>query len=186
VQWHPASGARIRRLIFTWCGVRRLILALGIAGLVVGAGGVLAGLDGLPTRFAVDATRRQNIALRAQHEALRERAFDLAGRLVEGVDRERHMAPVADTPGRAWEGPCPSLPARDAGNDVILAWLSEQGVRLEALGIELPAGRVEVGGKQVSGPAPARRGTVPVRDAAVLQVADRGSARRQEAAPARR
>ncbi len=186
VQWHPASGARIRRLAFTWRGVRRLMLALGIAGLVVVAGGLLAGLDGLLTRFAVDAARRQNRALRAQQEALREQAFDLAGRLFEGVDRGRRMARFADTPGHAWEGQSPRLPARDAGNDVILAWLSEQGVRLEALGNELAAGRVEIGGKQVSVPAPVRRGTVPVRNAAVLQVADMGSARRQEAAPTTR
>ena len=186
VQWHPASGARIRRLAFTWRGARRQMLALGIAGLVVVAGGLWAGLDGFPTRFAVDSARRQNTALRAQQEALREQAFDLAGRSFKGVDRGRRMAPLADTPGRAWEGQCPRLPARDAGNDGILAWLSEQGVRLETLGNELAAGRVEIGGKQVSVPAPVRRGTVPVRNAAVLQVADVGSARRNAAAPARR
>jgi hypothetical protein len=38
-------------------------------------------------------------------------------------------------------------------------------------------------GKQASVPSPVRRGTVPVRKAAVIQVADMGSARRQEAAP---
>jgi hypothetical protein len=186
VQWHPASGARIRRLVFTWCGARRLLLTLGIAGLVVVAGGLLAGLDGLLTRFAVNSARRQNTALRAQQEALREQAFDLVGRLFEGVDRGRRKAPLADTPGRAWEGQCPRLPARDTGNDGILAWLSEQGVRLETLGNALAAGQVEIGGKQVSVPALVRRGTVPVRNAAVLQVADVGSARRHAAAPARR
>jgi hypothetical protein len=186
VQWHPASGARIRRLAFTWRGTRRLMLALGIAGLVVVAGGLLAGLDGLLTRFAVDAARRQNRALRAQQAALREQAFDLAGRLFEGVDRGRRMARLADTPGRAWDGQSLRLPARDAGNEAILAWLSEQGVRLEALGNDLAAGRFEMGAKQASVPAPVSRGIVPVRNAAVLQVADMGSARRQEAATARR
>jgi hypothetical protein len=46
VQWHPASGARIRCLLFTWRGGRRLMLALGIAGLVVVTGGLLACLGG--------------------------------------------------------------------------------------------------------------------------------------------
>jgi len=121
VQWHPASSARIRRLVFTWRGARRLMLTLGIAGLVVVAGGLLAGFDGLLTRFAVDMARRQNTALRAQQDALREQAFDLAGRLFEGADRGRRMARLADTPARAWEGQSLRLPARDARNDVILA-----------------------------------------------------------------
>jgi len=57
---------------------------------------------------------------------------------------------------------------------------------LEALGNELTEGRVEMDVKQASVPSPVRRGTVPVRNAAVLQVADMVSATRQEAAPARR
>ena len=165
---------------------RRLMLVLGIAGLVVVAGGLLACLDGLLTRFVVDAARHQNMALRAQQEALREQAFDLAGRLFEGVERGRRMTRLADTPGRAWEGQSLRLPARDAGNEAILAWLSEQGVQLEALGNELAAGQVNIGAKPASAPAPVSRGTVLARNAAVLQVADMGSARRQEAAPTRR
>lgn len=178
VNWHSASGARIRRLAFTWRGARRLMLAPGIAGLVVVAGGLLACLGGFLTRFAVAAAGRQNRALRAQQEALREQAFGLAGRVFEGVDCGRRMARLADTPGRTWEGQSLRLPARDAGNEAILAWLSEQGVQLEALGNGLAAGRVEMGAKQASVPASVSRGTVPVRNAAVLQVADMGSARR--------
>ena len=186
VQWHPASGARIRRVVITSRGARRLAFALGIASWVIVAGGLWAGLDVFLTRFAVDSAKRQNTTLRARQEALREQAFDLAGRLFEGVDRGRRVARVADTPGRAWEGQSPRLPARDAGTDGILAWLSERGVRLEALGNELAAGQVEISGKQLSVPAPVRREAVFVRNAAVLQVADMGSARQQEAAPARR
>ena len=44
----------------------------------------------------------------------------------------------------------------------------------------------KIGEKQASVPSPVSRGTVPVRNAAVLLVADMGSAARQEAAPARR
>jgi hypothetical protein len=163
-----------------------LMLALGVAGLVVVSGGLLAGLDGLLTRFAVGAARRQNVALRAQQEALREQAFDLAVRLLERVDRGRQMAWLVGTPDRAWEGQRLGLPARDAGNEAILGWFSEQGSRLEALGNELAGGRVEIGGRQASVPAQAGRGTAPVRNAALLQVADVGSARRQETAPTKR
>lgn len=87
IQWHPAGGGRVRRLVFTWRGARRLWLALGLAGLVLVAGGacgasrMLAGLDGNQTRRAVDAARRENAALRAQQEALREQLAALAKEL---------------------------------------------------------------------------------------------------------
>lgn len=186
VQWHPASGARIRRLAITSRGVRRLVFTLGIAGWVVVAGGLLVGLDGFLTRFAVEAAWRQNTSLRAQQETLREQAFALSVRLFEGVERERRMARLAGTPGHAWENQYPRPSARDAGNEAILAWLSEQGARLEVLGNELATGRVEMGVKQALASGPVRRGTVPVRDAAVLRVADTGSITRQEAAPTTR
>ena len=186
VQWHPANGARIRRVVITSRGARCLVFALGIASWVIVAGGLWAGLDVFLTRFAVDSARRQNTALRAQQEALREQAFNLAGRLFEGVERGHRVGRLADTPGRARESQSLHLPARDAGNEDILAWLSEQGVQLEALGNEPTADRAERGGKQVSVPAPARRGTAPVRNAPVLQMADAGPARRQEAAPTTR
>ena len=183
LQWHPASGARIRHLFLTWRDARRLMLALGISGLVVVTGGLLIGLDGLPTRSAVDAAGRENRALRAQQEVLREQAFDLAGRVFEGAERGRRMARLADTPGRTWEGQgLQHMPARDTGNEAILAWLSELGVRLEALGNALAAGRVEVGGKHAYVPPPVRRGTVLVRNAAALRVPGMGSGSRQAAA----
>ena len=186
VQWHPASGARIRRLVLTWRGPRRLMLALGIAGFVVTAGWVLTGPDGLPTHFAVEAARRENSALRAQQEVLREKAGDLAGRVFAAVERGRGIARVADPPGRAWEGQGLRLPARDVGDEAFRAWLGEQGVWLERLGNELAAGRVDIGVKQASVSAPVRTGETPVRNAAVVQVAEMRPAGRQEVAAARR
>jgi hypothetical protein len=186
VQWHPASGAMIRRLVITSRGVRRLVFALGIASWVVVAGGLWAGLDGFLTRFAIDSARRQNTKLRAQQEALREQASDLAGRLFEGVDRGHRVGRLADTPGRAWESQSLRLSAKDAGTDAILAWLSEPGVQLEALGNELVVGRVETGAKPASAPAPVNKGWASVRGEPALYVADMGSARRQEAAPTTR
>lgn len=186
VQWHPASGARIRRLTITSRRFRRLFFTVGVTSWVIVAGGLLVGLDGFLTRSAFEAARRQNTALRAQQEALREPAFSLAMRLFEGVERERRMARLTDAPGRAREGQSLHLPPRNPGTEATLAWLSEQSMLLEALGNDLAAGRVDIGGKQASVRAPASTGTGPVRNAAVLQVADMGSATRQEAALARR
>ena len=59
-----------------------------------------------------------------------------------GGNSRRRMVRLADTPGRASEGQGLRLSARDAGNEAVLAWLPERGVRLEALGNELRAGRV--------------------------------------------
>jgi hypothetical protein len=186
VQWHPAGGARIRRLVFTSRGARRLLFSLGVVGWIVVAGALWAGLDVLLTRFAVDAARRENRALRAQQEVLREQAGDLAGRVLEAVERGRRMARVVDPSGRAWEGQGLRLPARGVGDEAFRAWLGEQDEWLERLGNELAAGRVDIGVKQASVRAPARTGTAPVRNAAVFQVADVRPARPQEVAPARR
>lgn len=185
VQWHAADGAGIRRLIVTWQGARRLMLALGMVGLVVVVGWSLAGLDGLVTHFPVAAAERQNRALRAQQEMLREQVIELAGRLFQGVERGRRLARLTDTRGRAWESLFPLPPARDAGDAAILAWLSEQGTRLEVIGNELTTISVEMSVKRASTPAPPDTGTGPVRNAAV-QVADLGSVGRQAAAPAKR
>lgn len=170
LQWHPASGARIRRLVFTWSGVRRLMLALGSAGMAVVTGGLLAGLDGPPARSAFEAAMRQNSDLWAQEEALREQAFDLAQRVSAAVNRGRRMARSADTRGRAWERQVLPMPTRNADNEVVRAWLSERGMLLEALGNELTTGRLETGVTQASLP-------VPLNSVTALQVADLGSAR---------
>lgn len=185
VQWHPAGGGRIRRLVLTWRGARRLMLALGIAGLVAIAGGLLAGFDGVPTRLAVDAARRQNRALWVEQEDLREQASNLAERLSEDVERGRQMARWAGTPDGAWEGPCSPPPPRDAGDEAILAWLSEQGTQLEAIGDALAAHQVDLGQKQASVPAPVGKGATLPGHAAALQVAERESAGPLHAAPAR-
>ena len=57
---------------------------------------------------------------------------------------------------------------------------------MEAVGNELAAARAEVGSKQASVPVPAAIGIVPAGNAAMLQVAELGSGKRQEAAPAKR
>lgn len=69
-----------------WRGVPRLLLALCIVSLVVvaaGFSGLWAGREGSRTRSALDAAGRENRELRVRQDNLRERSFDLAGRLEE-------------------------------------------------------------------------------------------------------
>jgi hypothetical protein len=132
----------------------------------------------------IDTLVRENMDLRAEQATLRERAFGLAEQLCERVEQGRRTLGTADTTVQSWE--CPSLPARDAETEAILAWLSEQSARLEALGDELTGGRVEIDVKRASLPATAGTGTVAPPNTAMLLVADTmllvadmGSARRQ-------
>lgn len=157
-----------------------VLLALAVVGVL------LVRSDRVLRHFAIDPVVRENTELKARHDALRERAFDLAEQLDERVELERRMLGMAESPAHAWENQSLRLPARDAGDDAILAWLSQQEARFEALGNELAARRVETGGQQASVPAPADRVPVPVRGAAMFQLAGLGSAGPQEAAPTRR
>ncbi len=186
VQWHPASGAGIRRLAITARGAGRLVFLLGILSWTVIAGLLLVGLDGFYTGFAIDSAGRQNTALRAQQAILREQALDLAARLAVDLERGRRMARPAGGSGRVRGGPSLVLPASDAGNHAVLAWLSEESVRLEALGNELAARRVEMDGKQASVSSPVGKGTGPMLSAEVLPRANLGTARRQQATPTTR
>lgn len=186
LQWQ-GSGGKFRHLILTPRGLQRV---LGTSGIVVLLALAVVGVlsvrsDRALGHFAIDPVVRENTELKARHDALRERAFDLAEQLDERIELGRRMLGMAETPAHAWEDQSLRLPARDAGDEAVLAWLSEQEARFEALGNELAARRVETGGTQASVPAPANR-AVPVRCAAMLQVADLGSAGPQKAAPTRR
>jgi hypothetical protein len=163
----------------------RPILGLGIAGLLV-AGGLLAGLDGLRARSALDAARRENSALRARQEALREQAFDLARHLSEDFERGDRALRMAGPSSGAWSGRGPRLPARDASDPALLAWLSRQIEVLEAVGTERAPGRVGTGGTQADVPEAVRWAAAPARFAALLPPMDVGPARRKPPAPPQR
>lgn len=183
----PGAGLAVgRRLVLTWSEARRVLLALAIASVVIVAGWSLAGLDGLLTRFPVAASRRENRALREQQEVLRKHAFDLAARLAASVDRGRRLARFAGSPTLVWDGQHPRPPVRGDGDEAVLAWLSEEGTRLEAIGIELTAGRTEMIVQQASAPSPLVVGWVAVRVEPWPQVAEAGPAERPSALPARR
>jgi hypothetical protein len=187
LQWQ-GRGGRFRHFVLRRPGLLR---ALGTVGVVAAL--ALAVVVALPAGSKralapsdVATVLRENAVLKARHDALRERAFDLAEQLYGRVEQRRRLARLADAPGHTWMGQCPRPPSRDVGDEAILAWLSEQGTRLEAIGNELPASRVEMDVKLASAPAPGHRNTVPVHGSAVLQVADMGPARRHEAAPSAR
>ncbi len=186
LQWQ-GRGGKFRHLALTARDLRRVLGTSGIAALLVFAvvGVRLVRSDRALGHFAVEPVVRENTELKARHDALRERAFDLAAQLDERIELGRRMLGIAETSPHTWEDQSLRLPAGNAGDEAILIWLSEQEARFEALGNELAARRVETGGKQASVLAPANR-AVPVRGAAMFQVAGLGSAGPQEAAPTRR
>ena len=187
LQWQ-GRGGRFRHLALSPPDVLRALgtfgLVASLALIVVGAYSVRSSRALAPSR--VDTVLREHAELKAQRDALRERAYDLAEQLYWRVEQGRRMVRMADSPGQAWKGQCPRPPARGAGDAAVLDWLSEQGTRLEAIGDELAAGRVEMGVQRASALAPPHAGRPAVRGEPALYVADMGPARRRGAAPAKR
>ena len=104
------------------------------------------------------------------------------------MERDRQSSRLGGVPGRAREDPSLHLPARNIGDEALLAWLSEEGARLEAIEneSELAVSRVEINRKPLFVPAPTVRDRVPERNPAVLQITDRRSVSSQDVAPAKR
>lgn len=174
------------RLALTWRGAGRLKFTLGIAVAIVVAAGLLIGIDGFRTRPAVDEARHENLALRAEQEALRNQAFDLAERSIEAVERGERIARLAGASRRDWESETPPLPARDARNEALLHWLSEQQAVLAALDGELASDQAAAGGVRAPVPTPVSAVTLPARDAMMYSTASMKSNRRKKASPPRR
>ncbi|TAM45577.1 MAG: hypothetical protein EPN53_14680 [Acidobacteria bacterium] len=187
LQWQ-GRGGRFRHIVITPVGLRRFVGTAGVVALLALAVGAapLVRSSGFPRLFGLDPVVLENTELKARHEALRERAFDAAAQLDERIELGRRMLGMAATPAHAWENQSLRLPARDADDDAILAWISERDARLAAIGNELAAGRVGTGGERASVPAPAYTVPVPVRDATTPLVAGLGPAGPQEAAPTKR
>jgi hypothetical protein len=187
LQWQGRGGT-VRHLALTPRGVRRVLGTSGIVALlalaVVGALAVRS--DRFPRLFGADPVVRENTELKARRDTLRSQAFDLAARLDERVELARTMLGMAEAPAHAWEDQSLRLPAKDVGDDVLIAWISAQEARLEALENELVARRMATSGKQASATAPGNRLSVPPRGAAMLQVAGLDLTGPQEAAPTRR
>jgi len=189
LQWR-GRGGRFRHLALRPPGSRRVLGTLGIVvllGLAFGVAGTFSGKSKRPpAQFGVGAILREHAGLKARHDALRERAFDLAEQLYARVEQGRRMVRRASTAGGSWTGQCPRPPARDAEDEAIFTWLAEQGARLEAIGDELTAGRVETGVMQASTLTPVSTRAVPMLSAGMSMIAASGSGRGLAAAPAKR
>ena len=187
LQWRDGSG-RFHHLALRPPGLRRVLGTFGVVVLaaLAGFGAFSVGSSRIVAHADVDMLLRESTELRARQEALRARAFDLADELYRHVEQGRTMLWMADAPDHAWAGRCPRPPARNAGDEALFAWLSEQGTRLEALGTELTSGRAEMSAKQASAPASTRMGTVPLPDATAFEAASVESARRGDTASTRR
>jgi len=177
---HIALTSRdVRRVLWTSSGMV-LLLALAIVS------GFFAVLNRAPGPHGIEAVLRENMELKARQEVLRERVFDLADQLYWHFDEERRMARLADTAGPTRVAECPPPPARDAGDETLLAWLSEQGTRLEALGNTLTASRVEMRAQQASAPATVNGNRVSARGEPARRPAGLEPAKRHAAAAATR
>ena len=112
VQWHPAKGGRVRRVVLTRRGLRRMLAIVAFAALLVLL--VLAalplGLRGFLTSFTVDAARRDNRRLHLQGDDLREKEGRLAAVVLRQVQRGRRVAWVLGADPAVWRPPCPGFP----------------------------------------------------------------------------
>lgn len=124
--------------------------------LVVGALSVLgyAGITAFQTRRAVDSARRENVALKARQEALREEAFELGVRAADAVELARWMARPAGASRQA-RPRATCTPSREASNESIVAWLSSERAQLEAVARDLSAAGERVGAGPPLASAPA-------------------------------
>lgn len=150
LQWQ-GRGGRFHHLAFSPRGLRRALGTFGIVvAIVVGALSLASSRASAPGPGGIDAVLRENLELKARRDALRERAYDLAEQLYWHAEQELRMAAPADAPSDAWTDRCSRPPGREAGDEAILAWLTDQGVRLEVLGGRLPSGHDGADGRRMS------------------------------------
>lgn len=173
LQWQ-GRGGRFRHIVLRPTGLRRPLRAVGIVSVcafaVVAAS--FAGPRRSPTPHDLGALVRENIELRTQHDALRERAHILAERLYEAVERQGRMLAMVHPARWADQPAYPLPPARDAEISSILDWLHEQSARLGALDDELPGGRADVPVSLASAPLLSDTGTRPRRADTLLLVSE--------------
>jgi murein DD-endopeptidase MepM/ murein hydrolase activator NlpD len=141
VQWHPAGGGNVRRLVVTRATLRRFACALALVGvLVLAVLGVLPfGLRGFFTRFSMDIAQRENRSLLAERQTLAEKAEALGAVVLARAQRARRAAWLTGGAASLWREPMLRLPQLEAGLDAIVAWLGPAGDRLEALAQGLAA-----------------------------------------------
>ncbi len=139
IQWHPARGGTVRRLVLTPRRLRNLLVGSGLVlVLVLGLLGILPiGLRTLLARFTLEAVQRENAALRSQQDAYQERAFMLAMGTRVRLQRALRLAWVLGAAEEVWRAGVPVPPPASGGGQPLVAWLDAQGPRLDDLGSRL-------------------------------------------------
>jgi hypothetical protein len=118
----------------------RLLVVGAIASLT------LVGIAAFRADRAIDAARRENVALKERQEALRGEAFELGGRAADAVELGQWVARSIGTDRQQTRITC--APSRNATNESILAWLSSQSEQLEAVADDLSAIGEQAGFRQ--------------------------------------
>jgi len=138
VQWLPASGGRVRRLVLTWRALRRLILAMAVVALLVVAVNVAMplGLRSVLGRFTVDSARRDRGILTTRHEELRELAATLASSVRTRHGRAQRVAWLNGSSPEAYRTTLTPL-AAPADDDQLVTWLDGGGRALDELSAAL-------------------------------------------------
>lgn len=149
LQWQ-GRGGRFRHLAVGFPGLRSVLGTLGIAALLALAGASSVGSGRAAVCRAINLAAHENAELKVRQRALRERAFDLADLINRRAEQGQRIGSLAGAPSPAAEAPYPRPPDEDAGDEALVLWLSEQGERVEALGNELDAVRLEMGAKHAS------------------------------------
>lgn len=111
-----------------------------VAALILVAVGLAMAAVPPASQTRLETILRENAYLVARQDALRREAFDLADELYRQVEHDRLVLVHAGEMDPAWNRVHAPPRSREAGNDVILAWLSEQSSRIQMLPPE-PAAR---------------------------------------------
>ena len=187
VQWQDRRG-RFHHLAVKPLGSRRVLWTAGatVLGMLAVIAACSPGSRSAQGSSRTDRIAHENQALKTHHEALRERADELAEQLYRRVEDGRRLARMRGAPVHAWVAPPPSPPARNTGDEVVLAWLSEQGAWLEAIGEALAADQLELNPRQASSPATANREVAGGRNGSPLEATELLSGKHQPTTLVRR
>ena len=139
IQWHPARGGTVRRLVLTPRRMRNVVVSVVLLVVVVlGLLGILPiGLRTLLARFTLDAVKRENATLRSQQGSFQDRAVMLALGTRLRLQRALRLAWVLGAPETVWAGGVPVPPSAQEGADALVAWFGAQGPRLDDLASRL-------------------------------------------------
>lgn len=135
LQWHPASGGRVKRVRLSRRRRRRLI-ALLVPVLLI----VLVLLVALPfgartvlARVKMDSLARENTELHAAELEKLDRAAGIADRAMETLGRGRRLAWALGLPPQVWRSGVQPVPPRDAANEAVAVWLDTSAEALDQL-----------------------------------------------------